>query len=107
MIRNNFREIIDGAYTIHVSEILEKRRLLYESEDFYKEEEYQNLSKKLSNQLSAIERSHRASLLICPVCFKTDKDMTYNPLRKKWYCTECYHELKKGFTEEGRPEEFP
>jgi len=105
-VRNNFRKIIDGAYTIYVSEILEKRRALYENRDFYKEEDYQNHSKRLSNQLSTVERSYRTSLLICPVCFKTDKDMTYNPVRKKWYCTECYTELKKGFAEQGRPEEF-
>lgn len=61
----------------------------------------------LRNKEKEIESALRASILLCQVCFQTDKDMTYNPIRKTWYCTECYTELKKGFTEQGRPEEFP
>ncbi|MHA1192793.1 MAG: hypothetical protein ACTSP9_10920 [Promethearchaeota archaeon] len=49
----------------------------------------------------------RESILLCPACFQSDKDMIYNPVREEWYCVECYGILKAGFTEEGRAEQFP
>lgn len=63
--------------------------------------------KELYNKESLIEDSLRASILECPVCFKSDKDMTYNPVRKVWYCTDCYAKLRKGNIERGTSEEFP
>jgi len=66
-----------------------------------------NQSKVLTKKMQELDTQLYESILLCPACFKADKDMTYNPVRKKWYCTECYAELRNGFTEEGRPEEFP
>ncbi|MFX1596989.1 MAG: hypothetical protein ACFFBK_13105, partial [Promethearchaeota archaeon] len=63
--------------------------------------------RELQDQNWAIERPLRASILLCPACFKSDKDITFNPVRKEWYCTECYAKPKKGFTEDGEPEQFP
>lgn len=77
------------------------------NDDFYDNEKYRGLSQDLDDQYWAIERPLRASILLCPVCFKSDKDMTYNPVRKTWYCTECYEVLKEGNQERGTPEEFP
>ncbi|MFX1328807.1 MAG: hypothetical protein ACFE91_11825 [Promethearchaeota archaeon] len=87
-IRNNLRNLIITACSVEKSNILDKAE---ESEDEY----------------WAIERPLRASILLCPACFKSDKDMTYNPLRKEWYCTECYESIKKELSEEGRGDEFP
>ncbi|MFX1489567.1 MAG: hypothetical protein ACFFBI_10495 [Promethearchaeota archaeon] len=63
--------------------------------------------RKLNDQLWAIERPLRASILLCPACFQSDKDMTYNPVLKTWYCTECYLVLKKGYAEDGLADQFP
>ena len=62
---------------------------------------------KLSHQIQENRRQLYASIIVCPVCFKTDKDMTYNPTRKEWYCIDCYVKLRKEFAEEGQPEQFP
>ncbi|MFX1489568.1 MAG: hypothetical protein ACFFBI_10500 [Promethearchaeota archaeon] len=63
--------------------------------------------KELHNDYWEIERPLRASILLCPTCFRSDKDMTYNPILKTWYCTECYAKLKKGYAEDGQADQFP
>lgn len=87
-IRNNLRSVIISACSVEKSKSLD-----IENGD--------------ESKFWAIERPLRASILLCPACFQSDKDMTYNPVRKEWYCTGCYAELKKGFTKEGQPEQFP
>ena len=108
-IRNNLRSVILKTNRSVQHELLDKVSEL-KSIDGYFENHPPRLHdevKHLKDKEKKIERALRASILLCPVCFKTDKDMTYNPVQKKWYCTECYTELKKGFAEEGCPEEFP
>lgn len=56
--------------------------------------------KNLNQQIQENRRQLYASILLCPACFHSDKDMTYNPVRKEWYCTECYAKLQKKFSEE-------
>jgi len=106
-IRNNLRDLLISACSVKQSKIQDEKEKLMENEDFFENEKYRKLAKELNDQFWEIERPLKASILLCPACFKSDKDMTYNPVRKEWYCTECYAKLKRGFTEEGRPEEFP
>lgn len=106
-IRNNFREVIFKACSTNQQKIHEKKHQLRENRSSYGDDDFGRLSSELSRSWWTIERPLRASILLCPVCFQVDKDMTYNPIRENWYCTECYAELRDGFTEEGRPEEFP
>ncbi len=87
--------------------IYDKKEELREFDDYYDNEGIQKKAKELNDQWWDIERPLRASILLCPACFQSDKDMTYNPVRKEWYCTECYAKLKIGFTEDGEPEQFP
>jgi len=87
-IRNNLRRVIISACSVEKSKSLDT-----ETGD--------------ESKFWAIERPLRASILLCPACFQSDKDMIYNPVRKEWYCLECYGILKAGFTEEGRSEQFP
>ena len=87
-LRNNLRSLIITACSIEKSKSLD-------------------IGNGDEDKFWAIETPLRESILLCPACFQTDKDMTYNPVRKEWYCTECYAELKVGFTEEGRSEQFP
>jgi len=108
-IRNNLRSLVIQACGSEQGRLLEEEEKLKTIPDYYKNHPPGLLkqAKKLNDQYWAIERPLRASILLCPACFQSDKDMTYNPVRKEWYCTECYAELKKGFTEEGQPEQFP
>ena len=39
-----------------------------------------------------ISRIMDDSICNCSVCNAKDRNMTYNPLHKEWYCTECYEE---------------
>ena len=108
-IRNNLRTVILKANWSIQHELLDKIAELKSIEGYYENLPPNFLDEvtHLKDKGKKIERALRASILLCPVCFQTDKDMTYNPVRKTWYCTECYAELRNGFTEEGRPEEFP
>ena len=106
-IRDNFRDLIISACSAEKSKIHDEKERLMKNKDFFENEKYRKLSKELNDQYWAVERPLRASILYCHVCGKTNKGMTYNPVRKTWYCTECYEVLKKGFIEEGRLEEFP
>ena len=63
--------------------------------------------RELEQKIQKNEQFLYESIVVCPVCFATNRDMTYNPVRKTWYCTECYEVLKKGNAERGTPEEFP
>ena len=107
-IRNNLRLIILKACSAVQLDILDEIEKI-KTPDYYKgppPEVDENLI-NLSNREAQIERSKRASILLCPACFKADKDMTYNPVLKEWYCIDCYLILKKGFAEDGQPEAFP
>jgi hypothetical protein len=106
-IRVNLRRLIISASKAEQAKIHDKKEKLREIIDFYENENLQKESKELNDKYWAIETPLRASIMECPVCFKSDKDMTYNPVRKTWYCTDCYEVLQKGNIERGTPEEFP
>ena len=108
-IRNNLRTVILKANRSIQHELLDKITELKSIDSYYENHPPRLIDEvtHLKDKGKKIERVLRASILLCQVCFQTDKDMTYNPVRKAWYCTECYAELRNGFTEEGRPEEFP
>lgn len=113
-IRTNLRRLLISACKTEQSKIhdneerlREEERASKKNEDTYDDEKYRRLNKELDERYWAIETPLRASILECPVCFKSDKDMTYNPVRKMWYCTECYEKLRKGNIKRGTPEEFP
>ena len=37
------------------------------------------------------------SICKCSLCSASDKDMTYNPVRERWYCVDCYQKLQQDF----------
>jgi len=106
-IRNNLRSLIISACSEEKSKILDEEEKLRENHDFYDNDKYRKLSRALNDRSWAIEGPLRASILLCPACFKSDRDMIYNPVRKVWYCTDCYELLKQRNEERGTPEEFP
>jgi hypothetical protein len=116
-IRTNLRRLIPSACKAEQMKIHEEKENLnkqYYDERGYRRkdlsdddnEKYKQTSKKLADQYWAFEQPLRDSIIECPVCFKSDKDMVYNPVRKVWYCTDCYEKLRRGNIERGTPEEF-
>ena len=108
-VRNNLRSLILKAVSEEQARLQAEREKIKTIPDYYKNHPPELLEKvkKLNDQYWAIETPLRESILLCPACFQSDKDMIYNPVRKEWYCVECYGILKAGFTEEGRSEQFP
>lgn len=106
-VRNNVREVIFKACSARQKKIHEKKQELGLNISSYEDDEYSRLSSELSRQWWAIERPLRASILLCPVCGQIDKDMIFNPIREKWYCTECYKILQSDTEEGGVSADFP
>jgi hypothetical protein len=107
IIRDNFRRTVKSACIVEQSKIHREKEKLMESNDFFVNEKYRKLSRELDDRYWAIERALRASILLCPVCFKSNRNMTYNPVQLCWFCVDCYEKLRKGNQERGTPEEFP
>ncbi len=107
-IRNNIRSLIlnaNRAVQLRIYDEIEKIK----TPDYFKSHppELMGDLKKLYEREQQIERAVRASILLCPACFQSDKDMTYNPVLKTWYCIDCYAKLKKGYAEDGQADQFP
>ncbi|MFX1489566.1 MAG: hypothetical protein ACFFBI_10490 [Promethearchaeota archaeon] len=106
-IRNNLRSLILKASSIEKLRIHDEEEELRKNDDFYDNDKFRKMSKELNDKYWSIERPLRASILLCPACFQLDKDMTYNPVLKTWYYTDCYAKLKKGYAEDGQAGQFP
>ena len=106
-IRNNFRNLILEAHKSIVHKLLDKRGKLSKYIFENPEKDTEAIHKQIGNLSREIQKNQRIlndSIILCPSCLKWDKDMTYNPVRKTWYCIECYEVLKKGNAERGTPE---
>jgi len=109
-IRDNFRSLIMEVNKTFQHKLADKRNLISREIFENSEEDNKILHEKIRELEQMIQKNERIlyeSIVVCPVCFATNKDMTYNPVRKMWYCTECYEKLRKGNQERGTPEEFP
>lgn len=60
----------------------------------YSNEERQ-LVGHIKSKMREIDNYVDNSICKCIVCGKGDRDMTYNPIDKEWYCTKCYQENKE------------
>jgi len=48
---------------------------------------------ELTKRMNEIDLLREGSIVQCPVCRKIDKDMTFNPVLKEWYCVQCSQEM--------------
>lgn len=46
----------------------------------------------LGSKISELRNFESASICMCTVCAKGDRDAIYNPVDKEWYCVDCYNE---------------
>lgn len=96
-IRDNLRKILILECVAREEEIsARKRKILFDEEGKIRsltiKEEEEVL--KLSLELRKYMFSMRESICSCQLCHSTDKDMSYNPKEKRWYCVDCSKELE-------------
>lgn len=111
-IRNELRALLQSAESAKLNEILDREWELQQSEGFWEKNHpnYKKLHRKsqelatLGNNLSF---AYKSSIIKCPVCQRIDKDMTFNPVLKEWFCMECYESNRKFEIEQGRPDLYP
>lgn len=96
-IRDNLRKILILECVAREEEISAKKRKLR----FDKDGKFRSLTSKeegeilkLSLELRKYMFSMRNSICFCEFCNSTDKDMSYVPRFKQWFCVDCYKELK-------------
>ena len=53
---------------------------------------------KLNLELRKYMSLMRDSICYCDTCQSKDKDMSYNPMLKKWYCIDCFKEFQEEYT---------
>ena len=51
--------------------------------------------RRLRGLMSANRDLVEESICKCFRCVATDKNMTYNPVEKAWFCFQCYEEMKR------------
>jgi hypothetical protein len=109
-IRDNLRSLILEVHKSFQHKLADKRSLIRKEISENPEKDTETLYEQIGNLSRELQENRRLlyeSIVVCPVCFKSNKDMTYNPVHKTWFCTDCYEVLKKGNQERGTPEEFP
>jgi hypothetical protein len=94
-IRNNLRKLIWAAYrerTHKIHEIymklLKEQPITSEEKEFYDKNatERKNLDSVMNN-----------SIIICPLCGQIDKDMVFQPYRRRWLCVEDFEDLMEKY----------
>ncbi len=69
-------------------------------------------SQSIQEQREELLRALSKSICMCPTCRKSDRDMIFNPFVEKWWCAQCYQDMKdtylndKSFFEEEGEEEY-
>ena len=48
------------------------------------------IRREMNENMELVKRS----ICMCSSCSAPDKDMTYNPVTKEWFCVDCYRELQ-------------
>ncbi len=56
---------------------------------------------KLLEKRNKLERFRNDSICKCATCGVADKDMTFNPYIKAWYCVDCYKLNRSYYRKEG------
>ncbi len=96
-IRNNFRRVLILESNERCGKIIDRYIAIEHDSngslrDLSTEEERKLIDLcTISNHLS---QKLTESICVCSKCQAVDKDMTYNPMFKKWYCVDCFNELR-------------
>lgn len=111
-VRYELRRLLQLAKSEKIKEILYKKRELKEIEGFWDRghPNFKRLNKEvqeLNSQENDLSYAYNASITFCPICQSADKDMTYNPVSREWFCVECYESNQRFEASRGHPELYP
>lgn len=88
-IRKSFRDLIFYAKHEEVKKIHEEKRIIINQDPNSKNEILNKKYKELSDERSKLESAWKKSICVCPVCRSMEKDMSYIPQKKEWFCVDC------------------
>lgn len=111
-VRYELRMLLQLAKSERIKDILDKEGELQEAKGFWDRghSNFKILHKevqKLSSQENDLSYAYSSSIAFCPVCQEMDKDMTFNPVSGKWFCTECYTSNQRFEASRGHLELYP
>ncbi|KKL09197.1 hypothetical protein LCGC14_2568270 [marine sediment metagenome] len=97
-IRDNLRKILILESVARVKELSDRRREIR----FDKNGEFRSLTtgeqreaNRLFREYSKYSTSRKDSICFCELCLSTDKDMSYIPRFKRWFCVDCSKDLEE------------
>lgn len=100
-IRNNLRKFLIQLVVEREEEIQDRiERIVYDKHKSFRDlkdeekEEVSSLNLELRKYMSLI----RDSICYCNTCQSKEKDMSFNPMLKKWYCVDCFKEFREEYT---------
>lgn len=97
--RNNLRALYFQVSKIRIHQLREERRKAYKEKD--------PVRFTIESKKNALDSSFHKSICYCSKCYAFDKDMTYNPLMKEWFCVDCYQELHEYYKRKSESYLFP
>lgn len=100
-LRNNLRIILRKWASA------EWNKLHEEQEEILLDKSKSEIFRKLEREKQKIRKIVDSSICRCSRCSAFDKDMTYNPVRKVWYCVECYKELQDYYKGKIEASQYP
>ncbi len=95
LVRDNLRALILSAINDKKGKLYNRRKNLLFNEKGVKilvsDLGPQDLAlyEELGEEWWELERRLRRSILLCPLCNSTRKNMVYNPKEDAWFCVEC------------------
>ena len=109
-IRNNLRKLLLKWKSIEWNQLCD----IYEKIQFDVNDNVRDLSEKEQQQVRDLRMKMKEINLIashsickCALCSASERDMTYNPVRKRWYCVDCYQKLQHDFKGEEESVLYP
>lgn len=95
-IRNNLRELLIEWKIKQWRELNEEYKKIHydqagrvrHSKELSKGERFK--VGRIQEQMKTLDDIMTGSICKCTVCGAPDKDMTYNPVEKRWFCVDCY-----------------
>ena len=97
-IRDNLRKILILESVARVKELSDRRREIR----FDKNGEFRSLTAEEGKEVNRLFREYsnystyrKNSICFCELCLSTDKDMSYIPRFRRWFCVDCSKELEE------------
>jgi hypothetical protein len=62
---------------------------------------------EIQEKMMKIDKIVNRSICKCGACNRYDQNRIYNPVREKWYCIDCYHDLQAYYKNKKESVLFP